>query len=146
MSRQEIYSKMIFITDLFDDKMAKRNYASVEQQRIYQNTEHKTRRRLLCVLKKGHRGKEDASTRSRLLDLMVDRLIKNSSVNTVFASYSSTSKQPFADSDKTNPIHVPKTPGNTQDLSRLFSTARKAVWDHEIVMIVLIENIETLTQ
>ncbi|KAL0093957.1 hypothetical protein F4703DRAFT_1964532, partial [Phycomyces blakesleeanus] len=81
---------------------------------------------VICYVRKSP-GKEDASTRSRLLDLMVDRLIKNSSVNTVFASYSSTSKQPFADSDKTNPIHVPKTPGNTQDLSRLFSTARKAV-------------------
>lgn len=59
-------------------------------------------------------GKEDASTRLRLLDLMVDRLFNGSSVDMVFASYSSTSKQPFANRDRTNPIHVPKTSGNTQ--------------------------------
>ncbi|KAI9263928.1 hypothetical protein EDC94DRAFT_493395, partial [Helicostylum pulchrum] len=44
-------------------------------------------------------GKEDVSTRLRLFDSMVDTLIKDSSVDMVFVSYSSTSKQPFADRD-----------------------------------------------
>ncbi|KAI9484941.1 hypothetical protein BDB00DRAFT_773980 [Zychaea mexicana] len=177
MSMTEIYSEIILITDLFDDKSvksfstwcgtAKLNFVSVEQQRKYQKNEQKTRRRLLWVLKKGYRGKEDASTRLRLLDSMVDRLIKDSSVDMVFASYSSTSKQPFADRDRTDPIHVPKTSGNTQDLLRLLSTTSKPIaivaidfaglttntndliqWlrDHEIVKIVLIDNIEALNQ
>ncbi|CEG79838.1 hypothetical protein RMATCC62417_14254 [Rhizopus microsporus] len=98
---------------------------------------------------------------------MVDRLIKDSSVDMVFASYSSTSKQPFADHDRTDSIYVPKTSGNTQDLLRLLSTASKPIaivaidfagltintndliqWlqDHETVKIVLIDNIEALNQ
>ncbi|KAG0162794.1 hypothetical protein DFQ28_000765 [Apophysomyces sp. BC1034] len=72
-------------------------------------------------------GKEDASTRLRFLDSMVDRLFNGSSVDMVFESYSSTSKQPFANRDRVNPIHVPKTSGNTQDLLRLLSTVSNPI-------------------
>lgn len=61
-------------------------------------------------------GKENASTKLRLLDSMVDRLIKDYSVDMMSASYSSTSKQPFADHDRTDPVHVPKSSGNTQGI------------------------------
>ena len=63
-------------------------------------------------------GKGDASMRLRLLDLMVDRLIKDSSMDMVFASYSSSSKQPFTDHDRTDPLRAPKTLGSTQGAIR----------------------------
>ncbi|KAF7720561.1 hypothetical protein EC973_007491 [Apophysomyces ossiformis] len=112
-------------------------------------------------------GKEDASTRFRLLASMVDRLINGSSVDMVFASYSSTSKEPIASRDRTDSIHVPKTSGTTQDLLRHLSTTSKPIaivaidfaglttntndliqWirDHEVVKIVLIDNVEALNQ
>ncbi|KAG1176941.1 hypothetical protein G6F70_005205 [Rhizopus microsporus] len=115
-------------------------------------------------------GKGDASMRLRLLDLMVDRLIKDSSMDMVFASYSSSSKQPFTDHDRTDPLRAPKTLGSTQGaihLLRLLSTASKPIaivaidfaglttnindliqWlrDHETLKIVLIDNIEALNQ
>ncbi|KAI9012062.1 hypothetical protein CLU79DRAFT_709587, partial [Phycomyces nitens] len=49
-----------------------------------------------------------------LLDLMVNILIKDLSVHIVLTSYPYISKQPFADRDRTNPIHVLKTSGNTR--------------------------------
>ncbi|KAI7904051.1 uncharacterized protein BX663DRAFT_432369 [Cokeromyces recurvatus] len=177
MSMKEIYSETIIITDLFDDKsvksfstwcgMAKLDFVAVEQQRKYQKNDQKTRRRLLWVLKKEHRGKEDASTRLRLLESMVDRLVQNSSVDMVFASYSCRSKQPFADRDTANPIHVPKTSGNTQDMLQFLSTSSKPIaivvvdfaglttntndliqWlqDYETVRFALIDNIEAFNQ
>lgn len=76
MSMKEIYSEIILITDLFDDKsvksfstwcgMAKLNFVSVEQQRKYQKNEQKTRRRLLWVLKKRHRGKYTLAAYERI--------------------------------------------------------------------------------
>ncbi|KAG1166417.1 hypothetical protein G6F36_012952 [Rhizopus arrhizus] len=81
------------------------------------------------------------------------------------ASYSSTSKQPFADHDRTDPVHVPKSSGNTQDLLRLLSIASRPIAiiaidfarlttntndliqplrDHEIVKTVLIDKIYNL--
>ncbi|KAG1453387.1 hypothetical protein G6F46_009266 [Rhizopus delemar] len=184
---KEIYSEIILITDLFNDKsvksfsawcgMAKLNFVSIEQQRKYQKNEQKTRRHLLWVLKKEHQEpiedaecgpksqSENASTKLRLLDSMVDRLIKDYSVDMMSASYSSTSKQPFADHDRTDPVHVPKSSGNTQDLLRLLSIASRPIAiiaidfarlttntndliqplrDHEIVKTVLIDKIYNL--
>lgn len=76
MSMKEIYSEIVLITDLFDDKtlrsfstwcgMAKLDFVSVEQERKYQkNGELKTRRRLLWVLKEEHRGKFNIAARGR---------------------------------------------------------------------------------
>ena len=73
---KEIYSEIVLITDLFDDKtlrsfstwcgMAKLDFVSVEQERKYQkNGELKTRRRLLWVLKEEHRGKFNIAARGR---------------------------------------------------------------------------------
>ncbi|CEP19012.1 hypothetical protein [Parasitella parasitica] len=72
-------------------------------------------------------GKEYANTRFRFMDSMVDRLTKNSSVDMVFELFSSTSKEPSADRDRSNPIHVPNTLGKRQDLLRLLSTTKKPI-------------------
>lgn len=76
MSMKEIYSEIILITDLFDDKsvksfstwcgMAKLNFVSVEQQRKYQKNGQKIRRRLLWVLKKEHCGKYTLAAREHI--------------------------------------------------------------------------------
>lgn len=73
---KEIYSEIILITDLFNDRsvksfsawcgMAKLNFVSIEQQRKYQKNEQKTRRHLLWVLKKEHQGKYTLAARERI--------------------------------------------------------------------------------
>ncbi|KAG2181862.1 hypothetical protein INT44_008678 [Umbelopsis vinacea] len=108
-------------------------------------------------------GKERTSARLSLLASMIERLKEDSSVIKVFGSYSSTSNQRFADRDFVDPVHVPNTLGNTQDLLRHLSTSNKPVAivaidfaglttnvndlvkllrDYETIKMVLIENIQ----
>ncbi|KAI8062348.1 uncharacterized protein B0P05DRAFT_246471, partial [Gilbertella persicaria] len=59
-------------------------------------------------------GKESTTTRLRLLESMVDRLMKASSVDMVFGSYSSASDELFVKRDTTTTTVIPRTEGNTQ--------------------------------
>jgi hypothetical protein len=59
-------------------------------------------------------GKESTQTRLRLLGSMVDKLMKASSVDMVFGSYSSSSYEPFVKRDTTRTTVIPRTAGNTQ--------------------------------
>ncbi|ORX61393.1 hypothetical protein DM01DRAFT_1281015 [Hesseltinella vesiculosa] len=151
MSISEVYSKVIVITNLFDDKsvrsfstwcgMSKLDFFSAEIQRKYQRNElqKKTNYRLLWVLKKVHRvvgyvrkspGKENKSKRLQLLNLMVDRMVDESTVDMVFASYSSKAKEPIINRDKINGANVPRTSGNTQDMLQILSNTSKPVAIH----------------
>lgn len=59
-------------------------------------------------------GKKSSTTRLRLLESMVDKWMKASSVDMVLNSYSSASDEPFVKRDTTTTAVIPRTTGNTQ--------------------------------
>ncbi|ORX62873.1 hypothetical protein DM01DRAFT_1330986 [Hesseltinella vesiculosa] len=110
------------------------------------------------------RGDEDEGTRLRLLDSMIDRLVTDSSVDMVYASYSCASNEPFANRDHSHTIRVPRTAGNTQDLLQFIATSTKPVAiavidfaglstnttditalinDHECIQAIVVDNLES---
>ncbi|KAI9288685.1 hypothetical protein BC943DRAFT_301867 [Umbelopsis sp. AD052] len=172
MTMKDIYLEVVHLTDLFDDKSirsfstwcgkVKLDCLRSEPNRNNAQGTERARSRFLWVLRNEHRGKERTSARLSLLASMIERLKEDSSVIKVFGSYSSTSNQRFADRDFVDPVHVPNTLGNTQDLLRHLSTSNKPVAivaidfaglttnvndlvkllrDYETIKMVLIENI-----
>ncbi|KAI8874985.1 hypothetical protein K501DRAFT_162898, partial [Backusella circina FSU 941] len=75
-------------------------------------------------------GKESTTTRLRLLESMVDKLMKASSVDMVFGSYSSASNEFFVKRDTTTTV-IPRTKGNTQ------GNTAKSVASYPITIVVI---------
>ncbi|KAG2206319.1 hypothetical protein INT47_007333 [Mucor saturninus] len=109
-------------------------------------------------------GKESITTRLRLLESMVDKLVKASSVEMVFGSYSSASDEIFVKRDTTKTTVIPRTKGNTQDFLQFLAAANYPVTivaidfaglttnkpdliqflrDHKAVKNIVIDNIES---
>ncbi|KAG1444228.1 hypothetical protein G6F56_010383 [Rhizopus delemar] len=103
-------------------------------------------------------GKESITTRLRLLESMVDKLMKASSVDMVFGSYSSASDELFVKRDTTTTIIIPRTKGNTQaaasypvtivviNFAGLTTNKPDLVQflrDHKTVKNIVIDNIES---
>ncbi|KAI9475992.1 MAG: hypothetical protein EXX96DRAFT_506828 [Benjaminiella poitrasii] len=138
---KQIYSETVVITVLFDKKTsgsfstwcgtAKLDLTLADQtSKIQKNDVSKTKIRyrslwgvkLSDMLRKSP-GKESTPTRLRLLESMVDKLMKASSVGMVLGSYSSASDELFVKRDATTTTIISRTTGNTQDVLQFLAAA-----------------------